>query len=106
MLNTPSVIMNFLLAPRLILRVRSFMSLCLKINNLAPHSLQASIILAWFSLSLNIKSFFSISEDITPRFAIYPVGKISEFPCDLCFDNFFSSILNKLSFPATKRELD
>jgi len=37
---------------------------------------------------------------------MYPVGKINERSCDLCFANFSSRILNELSFPATRRELD
>jgi len=48
----------------------------------------------------------TLIDDITPRFAIYPVGKINERSCDLCFVNFSSSILKDLSLPETSRELD
>jgi len=51
-------------------------------------------------------SEYPIIDGITPRFVIYPVGNINERSCDLCFANFSSSILNELSLPETRRELD
>ena len=62
--------------------------------------------LAWFNSSLRIKSpFFAIAE-IEPKFAMYPVGKIKLFCCDLCLDRIFSSFLYDSSFPETNLELD
>ena len=37
---------------------------------------------------------------------MYPVGKISDASCDLCFASLFSRILNDSTFPDTSRELD
>ena len=59
---------------------KSFISLWLYMRTLAPVSLHASIILAWFSSSLKTQSLFLIMAPIDPRFAMYPVGKIKD-PC-------------------------
>ena len=76
----------------------------MKILILDPDNLHASTILAWFNSSLNIVSCLFAIEEIIPRFAIYPVGKIIDFSCDLCLASFFSSIEKLVSFPETSLE--
>jgi hypothetical protein len=62
--------------------------------------------LAWFSSSLNMRSFFCARIEIIPRFAMYPVGKINEACFDLCCASLVSNLLNKTSLPAISLELD
>ncbi len=49
---------------------------------------------------------FDDLDEIEPKFAMYPVGKIKLFCCDLCLDRIFSSFLYDSSFPETNLELD